>query len=200
MTYNPNMGRILLGLDFGAVELKVVALDIKSGRSIGISVVPYEHGIIEKRLPDGTRLPKSFSLQHPQDWLDSLVTAVRKLLSETKIPKEEIASIGISFTSCTTLPTFEDGTPLCLDAEYAGNTHAWPKLWKHYASREQAKRLTKLAEERGEPFLENCGGKISSEWLWPKLLETLEQSQSVASNMSYFIEGGDWIVWQLTGR
>lgn len=196
----PFMGRILLGLDFSAAELKVVALDIKSGRSIGISSCPYKHGVIENHLPSGEKLPKFFSLQSPEDWLDAMTIAVRKLITETRIPKEEIASIGVSFTSCTTLPVFEDGSPLCLDAQYAGNPHAWPKLWKHYASRGQAKRLTKIAEDRGEPFLENYGGKISSEWLWPKLLETLEEAPELASNMSFYLEGGDWIVWQLTGR
>lgn len=200
MQYNPFMGRILLGLDFGAAELKVVALDIKSGRSIGISSCPYKQGIIENHLPNGARLPKFFSLQHPEDWIDAMTVAVRKLMAETRIPKEEVASIGVSFTSCTTLPVFEDGSPLCLDAQYSANPHAWPKLWKHYASREQAKRLTKVAEERGEPFLENYGGKISSEWLWPKLLETLENAPELSSNMAYYLEGGDWIVWQLTGR
>ena len=39
-----------------------------------------------------------------------------------------------------------------------------------HAAQEQASRLNALAEQRGEAWLGNYGGKISSEWEIPKLM------------------------------
>ncbi len=193
------MGRILLGADFGTSEVRVVALDMVSGRTIGMAYSPYQNGIIDGSLPTGERLPRGFALQNPADWMDSFADATAKLLSDTRIPKDQIASIGVDFTSCTVLPTDEDGVPLCMKKRFSRDPHAWPKLWKHHAAQPQAERLTEIASDRGEPFLENYGGKIGSEWLWPKLLQVVEESPDLAPHIAYFLEGGDWVVWQMTG-
>ena len=107
--------------------------------------------------------------------------------------------IGVDFTSCTVLPTTVDGTPLCLSNHWRARPHAWPKLWKHHAAQAQADRLTEVARERNEPFLARYGGRISSEWYFPKLLEIYEEDREVYEAAAKFIEATDWIVWQLTG-
>ncbi len=43
------------------------------------------------------------------------------------------------------------------------------KLWKHHAAQDKANRLNEIAAERGEAWLNNYGGKISSEWAIPKI-------------------------------
>ena len=106
---------------------------------------------------------------------------------------------GIDFTSCTVLPTTADGTPLCLQDEWRARPHAWPKLWKHHAAQPHADRLTELARERDEAFLSRYGGRISSEWYFPKLLQVYEEDHEVYEAAAKFIEATDWIVWQLTG-
>ena len=45
-----------------------------------------------------------------------------------------MVGIGVDFTACTVLPVTTDGTPLCETAEFAGNKHAYVKLWKHHAA------------------------------------------------------------------
>jgi L-ribulokinase len=110
-----------------------------------------------------------------------------------------VIGIGVDFTSCTVLPTTEDGTPLCLSDDWRARPHAWPKLWKHHAAQPQADRLTEVARERNEPFLARYGGRISSEWFFPKLLQIYEQDHGVYEAAARFIEATDWIVWQLTG-
>jgi L-ribulokinase len=200
MRYNLFMGRILIGADFGTYEVRVAAVDIKTGQMLGISSCGYEGGVLDKLLPNARLLPKNFALQNPSDWLTSLSLATRKLIMDTGIPQSEIVSLGISFTSCTALPVDDGGMPLCIKPEFSENFHAWPKLWRHHASIPQAQKLTEIALDRGEPFLEYCGGKISPEWLWPKLLETIEQSPELIPHIGYYLESGDWIVWQLTGN
>lgn len=194
------MGRILIGADFGTYEVRVAAVDIKTGQMIGISSAGYESGVLDKLLPNARILPKNFALQNPADWLVALSEATKKLIMDTGIPQTEIISLGVSFTSCTTLPVDDGGMPLALKPEFAENYHSWPKLWRHHACIGQADRLTEIAVDRGEPFLEYCGGSISPEWLWPKLLETIEQSPELIPHIAYYIESGDWIVWQLTGN
>lgn len=56
-----------------------------------------------------------------------------------------------------------------------------------------------MAEKMGEKWLPRYGGKISSEWLFPKLWQILDESPNLYDEMDYFIEAADWIVWQLTG-
>ncbi|MGQ9854320.1 MAG: ribulokinase, partial [Candidatus Oleimicrobiaceae bacterium] len=57
-----------------------------------------------------------------------------------------------------------------------------------------------VAAERGEAFLGRYGGKISSEWLFPKTLQMLREAPHVYQAAARIIEGGDWIVWYLTGE
>ena len=98
------------------------------------------------------------------------------------------------------LPTTTDGIPLCTLDAYRRRPHAWAKLWKHHAAQPQADRVNELASARNEPWLARYGGKISSEWLIPKALQMLEEAPDLYAAADRIAEGGDWVVWQLTGR
>lgn len=60
-------------------------------------------------------------------------------------------------------------------------------------------RLNAIATDRSEPFLQYYGGKISSEWLIPKVWQILNETPDIYHATSHFIEGGDWVTFQLTG-
>jgi L-ribulokinase len=98
------------------------------------------------------------------------------------------------------LPADAEGVPLCLTPRWQGRRHAWPKLWKHHAAQRVADRLNEVALERAEPFLERYGGRISSEWYFPKLIEIWDEDREVYEACDVFLEATDWIVWWLTGR
>jgi L-ribulokinase len=186
-----------LGLDFGTLSVRalVVALD---GRELGSAVAEYPHGQIVANLPGKpAALPPDFALQHPQDWLDAASAATRAAMAAAGSP--ELAGIGVDFTSCTMLPTLSDGTPLCRLDRFRDEPQAWPKLWKHHGAVPQARRMTRLAGERGESFLSRYGGVIGEEWLFPKILEAIETAPEVAAAAEVWLEAGDWFVWQLTG-
>jgi L-ribulokinase len=89
--------------------------------------------------------------------------------------------------------------PLCAIEHWREHPHAWPKLWKHHAAQPVADRLNEVALERGESFLERYGGRISSEWYFPKLIEIWLQDREVYEAADRFLEATDWIVWHLTG-
>jgi L-ribulokinase len=111
-----------------------------------------------------------------------------------------VVGIGTDFTACTVLPVLRDGTPLCELPELRMRPHAWPKLWKHHAAQPQADRITDLAHERGEPWIDRYGGRISSEWQFAKGLQLLEEDPDTYRRTERWIEAADWIIWQLCGR
>jgi L-ribulokinase len=189
-----------IGVDFGTESGRVLVLDLDSGVELAVQVVAYEHGVIDRELVGtGEPLPVDWALQHPGDWTEVIERGVPAALADAGVVPERVAGLGVDFTSCTVLPTDAAGVPLCLAPRWQGRRHAWPKLWKHHAAQHVADRLNEVAQERGEPFLERYGGRISSEWYFPKLIELWAEDREVYEACDVFLEATDWIVWWLTG-
>jgi L-ribulokinase len=190
-----------IGVDFGTESGRVLLLELESGAEVAVHAVPYASAVIDRKLPgSGERLGHDWALQDPDDWLAVLEQGIPAVLQQAGAPSEQVVGIGIDFTSCTVLPVDADGTPLCLHEPLRGRPHAWPKLWKHHAAQPVADRLTEVAGERGEAFLARYGGRISSEWYFPKLIEVWREDREVYDEMAAFVEATDWIVWHLTGH
>lgn len=198
------MANYAIGLDYGTLSVRGVLIDSKTGLVISSETYEYPHGVIEKTLPKtDVELSDYWCLQHTDDYLEGLDYVIKSLLTQSEkkqIKVEDIVSLGIDFTCCTVLPVDKKGTPLLKKDEFKNNPHAWVKLWKHHAAQNQADRINEIASLRNEPWLPYYGGKVSSEWLFPKLLQILEEDPETYHEMAYFIEAGDWLVWQLTGN
>jgi L-ribulokinase len=189
-----------IGVDFGTESGRAVLLDLDSGDELAASVVRYPSEAIDRTLPGtGERLPPDWALQDPDDWVLVVQQGVPAVLSEAGVPPDQVVGIGVDFTSCTVLPVTSDGTPLCKLDRWREHRHAWAKLWKHHAAQPIADRLTEVALERGDDFLSRYGGRISSEWYFPKLIELWLDDREVYDAADEFIEATDWIVWWLTG-
>ncbi len=189
-----------IGIDYGSLSGRAVLVDVENGAELASSVYEYPHEVMYEYLPDGkTKLGVDWALQHPQDYLDVLAHTVPDVIKQSGVSKDDIIGIGIDFTACTVLPVKADGTPLCFLDEYKSNPHAYVKLWKHHAAQKYANRLNEIAESSGESFLKRYGGKISSEWMIPKVWQIAEEAPEIYDAMDKFIEAADWIVWQLTG-
>ena len=125
--------------------------------------------------------------------------AVPDVLKQAAVDADTIVGLGVDFTSCTVLPVTSDGVPLCTIDQWRERRHAWPKLWKHHSAQPIADRLNEVALERGDAFLERYGGRISSEWYFPKLIEVWLEDREIYDECAGFIEATDWIVWWITG-
>jgi len=194
-------GAYALGVDFGTESGRALLLDLCSGIEVAVSEVAYKHGVIDRELPGGgEQLPPDWALQHSDDWLAVLDSAIPSVLEALPQARERVVGLGVDFTSCTVLPVSAEGTPLFKDEAWRGRRHAWPKLWKHHAAQPVADRLNEVALERGEVFLGRYGGRISSEWYFPKLIEVWLEDRELYDACHAFIEATDWIVWQLTGN
>jgi len=189
-----------IGIDYGTESARAILVDVSNGNEIASSVFKYPDGVIDEYLPKtNIKLPPDFALQNPADYITASVETIRTILIESGINPVDVIGIGTDFTSCTMMPIDKDGTPLCMKPEFRNNPHAWVKLWKHHAAQPEADRLNEIARKRGEKFLQRYGGKISSEWLIPKIMQILDEAPEIYNAADKFIEPADWIVFKMTG-
>ena len=191
------MARYALGADFGTLSVRALIAQIGTGREVASASVPYPGGCMTRSLPDGTPLPDGFALQDPRDYMPSFARAVREALRLSSLSPSDIACVGIDATSSTFFPVDGRMRPLMEREEFAGEPHAYAKLWKHHGAQAEADEMT--ASPASAPLLPRYGGKISVEWMMPKLLETLRRAPRVYESAARFVEAGDWIVYRLTG-
>ncbi len=194
------MEKYTIGIDYGTLSGRAVLVNAKTGEEIASSVYDYPHAVMDRCLPDGTPLGHDWALQDPADYIAVLAKTVPAVLAESGVSNEDVIGVGVDFTACTVMPVKADGTPLCFLPQYRNRPNAYPKLWKHHAAQDKANRLNQIAEEMGEKWLQNYGGKISSEWEIPKVWQVLDEDPEIYREMDRWIEGADWIVWQLCGR
>lgn len=194
------MAKYSMGIDFGTLSGRAVIADIHTGEEIASSVCEYEHKVMSDVFLNGDKLPKDYALQHPGDYLDTLYFVIKDCIDKSGINPSDITGVGVDFTSSTVMPVDDKGMPLCFLHEFKERPHAYVKLWKHHAAQREADEINALARDMSLPWLKRYGGAVSCEWMLPKVLETLRQDEEVYNRAFRFIEAGDWIVWQLTGR
>jgi L-ribulokinase len=192
--------KYVIGIDFGTESGRALLVEVATGREVAIAVHPYAHGVIDETLPGtNVRLEPDWALQDPHDYIEVLRQAVPAVLAQSGVDPADVIGVATDFTACTILPTKADGTPLCFLPEYRNRPHAWVKLWKHHAAQPEANQLNEIAARAGYDFLSRYGGKISSEWLAPKVWQILNEDPAIYAAAERIIEAADWIVWQMTG-
>ncbi len=190
-----------VGVDFGTESGRAVVVRVSDGAELGSAVHKYADGVIDEHLPGSNKpLPPEWALQNPDDYIAVFKNAVPAAVKAAGIDPADVIGIGIDFTACTILPVKADGTPLMRLPELHDNPHAWVKLWKHHAAQPEADKINETAREMGEPWLNRYGGKISSEWLFSKTLQILDEAPEVYAAADRILEAADWVVWQLGGQ
>ncbi len=189
-----------IGVDFGTLSGRAVLVRVSDGAEIANAVSEYSHGVIDDRLPESNvKLEPDWALQDPDDYIRVFAETIPAVLKQSGVSPDDVIGIGIDFTACTMLPAKADGTPLCRLPEWRANPHAWVKLWKHHAAQPEADLVNQTAAAMGETWLPRYGGKISSEWFFPKALQILNEAPAVYAAADRMLEAADWVVWQLTG-
>jgi L-ribulokinase len=190
-----------IGVDFGTESGRTMLVDVRDGREAATAVYTYANGVIDNTLPtSGASLPPEWALQDPEDYIRTFTQTIPEVLAQANVKGEDVIGIGIDFTACTLVAADAQGRALCQLPEWRTEPHAWVKLWKHHAAQPEADEVNRVASERGEAFLERYGGKISSEWLFPKVLQTLREAPHVYAAAERFMEAADWVILQLTGQ
>lgn len=194
------MKQYVIGIDYGTLSARALLVNLADGSEAAESEFLYPHGVMTDADFNGRSLDVTDAFQHPQDYLDALRFTVGDLLDKAEVSSSEVAGIGIDFTSSTILPVGDNKMPLCFDEAYRNEPQAYVKLWKHHSAQREADEINALAAERGESWLDIYGGKISSEWLFPKLIETLRKAPEVYHRADRFVEAVDWLTCLLTGE
>src|SRR3954454_18979431 len=195
----PGDAAFVVGVDYGTLSARALVVRVSDGAEMGTAVSEYPHAVIDRALDGHGELPPDWALQDPADYTRALGEAVPAAIRDAGIDPAQVIGIATDFTASTCMPVDADGTPLCQLPGLAARPHAYPKLWKHHAAQAQADRISALAHERGEPWINRYGGRISSEWQFAKALQLLEEDPEAYARADRWIEAADWIVWQLCG-
>ena len=194
------MSKYVIGLDYGTLSARALLVDVATGQELAQAEFVYPHAVMGQEDFPHSSIGADAALQHPQDYLDAVSYTLHKVLEISGVAAEDVLGLGIDFTAATILPVDHKGTPLCFQEKYRNDPHAYVKLWKHHGAQWEADEMTRIAIERKEPWLDNCGGKVSSEWTLPKIWETLRKAPQVYHDAARFIEAADWLVWMITGK
>ncbi len=195
------MKKYTIGIDFGTLSARAVLAEVETGKVICDAVHNYAHGVIDSTLPlTGAALPPDFALQDPADYIEAFRNTICSVIKDSRVDPADIIGIGIDFTCCTLIPVKADMTPLCFDPEFRENPHSYVKLWKHHSAQPYADKFTEAAKKFCPDILDAFGGKVSSEWLFPKVMEVLDKAPAIYEKTDYFMEAADWLTWLLTGK
>ena len=194
------MGIYTIGVDFGSLSCRAVLTDTANGRVLASEAMVYPHAVMDTVLAaNGQPLPFDYALQDPADYLLGLETVLPAVIRAAGVMPAEVVGIGVDFTCCSMLPVDAAGEPLCFDARFREEPQAYVKMWKHHAAAPYADRINEVARARGEKWLDLTGGAVSSEFMFPKIYQTLSEAPRVYEAADAFMEAGDFITRQLTG-
>jgi len=194
------MKRYTIGIDFGTLSGRAILMDAYNGEILSSSICEYGSGVIDKELPCQKKLPPKTALQNAADYVQVLSTTVRDVLSKARVSSEDVAAVGIDFTSCTMLPVDKDMRPLMFDEKYKDEPHAYVKLWKHNSATKEGNDINRIAAERGESWLSIYGGKTSAEWMFAKILQIKREAPEIYDSTYMFMNSADWMTYLLTGE
>ncbi|MHC1772334.1 MAG: ribulokinase [Flexilinea sp.] len=191
--------RYVCGYDFGTLSCRLLVTELESGNEAFTAEMDYPDGVISEMLPGSSaRLGEAWFLQNPGDYSEVMRELTSRALK--KIDSRQIVAIGTDFTNCTVVALGDGGKPLCLNPAYRLNPNAWVKLWKHHAAQKYAERIEAYLKESGCKWFGEYGNNVSSEWMFPKILQVYEESRDIYDHTDVFIEGADYIVYFLTGK
>src|ERR1044072_289787 len=101
----------VVGVDFGTLSGRAVVVRVRDGAELATAQHEYPHAVLDRELPDGTRLPPDWALQMPSDYVDVLRHAVPAALAAAGVRSEQVIGIGTDVIACTVLPVLAHATP-----------------------------------------------------------------------------------------
>ncbi|HET8910139.1 MAG TPA: FGGY-family carbohydrate kinase [Ktedonobacteraceae bacterium] len=164
---------LVLGIDAGTASLRAGLFTLQ-GQPLGFYDQSYQ-----------TSYPQpGWAEQHPGDWWNALVAAVRGCLTESGADATQVIGMAID-APCNILLTDSQGTPLTESL-----------IWMDLRATEQAKTITQTSD----PVLRYCGGDVPAEWPVPKALWLKQQNPKLWEQATYLVEQMSWLTWKLTGE
>lgn len=187
---------LVAGVDFGSDSVRVVILDIHSGRTVADAVSSYSRWHM-KLYCDPTQ---SLFRQHPLDYIESLESCMKAVMQKIgPSGKNNLRAIAIDTTGSTPCPVDKNGIPLALLEPFKDNPNAMFHLWKDHTAVEEAKEINQVFSE-GKIDYTKYQGIYSSEWYWAKMLHTIRIDESIRKAAWSWVEHSDWMPFLLMGQ
>ena len=166
---------VVLAIDGGTESLRVGLVAVSDGRVLCTAAEAYET----------TTPANGWACQEPGDWLAALARAVQACIANSSVAPEDICAISFAVTTCTLVAAGNGCEPL-----------APAFLWSDVRSTAEADRIFKT----GDPIIERYTNRgLSAEWMLPKVLWLKKHQPNTYERTCYFLEYGDWLLFQLTG-
>jgi len=171
--------RIVAGVDFGTLSVRVTLLDSEQGR-LGTSVAGYP---LHRKREDPDHATQSHT-----DQMQALVKAMRQVLEDTGVAGSCVEAIALDTTGSSVIPVDSQMRPL--DEYY---------LWCDHRAQKEARQITELAHVRGLEAITWCGGVYSHEWGFAKLLHWLRNNPEKRERFASAFEHCDMVAATLSG-
>ena len=189
--------KYVIGVDFGSDSVRALVVSTQDGTEAGSAVFYYP------RWREGLYCDPANNRyrQHPLDYIESFVRAVREALSQCSAETIENV-VGISFDTTCSTPVLTDraGTPLALLPRHAENPNAMFVLWKDHTAIAESDTINDLAKRWTVDYTRYSGNTYSCEWVWSKVLHCLREDPSLREDAWAWIEHCDWMPALLTGN
>lgn len=188
--------KLVAGVDFGTDSVRAVLVNVDKGEVIASETCYYTKWQ-EKKYCDFAR---SQFRQHPNDYLDGLVTCMRSVMKQIGPENQShLLAIAIDTTGSTPCPVDRRGVPLAMKTEFAENPNAMFHLWKDHTSVAEAKEVNHVFSS-GDIDYTKYQGVYSSEWFWAKILHTIRADPQIREQAWSWVEHCDWIPALLIGQ
>ncbi|MCL2661182.1 MAG: FGGY family carbohydrate kinase, partial [Acidobacteriaceae bacterium] len=171
--------RIVAGVDFGTLSVRVTLMDSERG-SLGTASASYP---LNRRRED-----PDFATQSHADQMTALVQAMAAVLAKTGVDGGSIEAIALDTTGSSVVPVDTRMQPL--DDYY---------LWCDHRALGEAQQITALAHARNLEAIAWCGGVYSHEWGWAKLLHWLRHNPEKRDRFASAFEHCDMVAATLCG-
>ncbi|MDR0749618.1 MAG: ribulokinase [Tannerellaceae bacterium] len=189
--------RLVIGLDYGTDSCRALVVNAETGEELAMEVAWYP------RWKAGLYCDphKNQYRQHPLDYIEGMETAIRMALNKCPAgAAERVVGLAFDTTGSTPVLLDQEGVPLALRPEFAGNPNAMFVLWKDHTAIREAEEINTLARKWKTDYTSYSGGVYSSEWVWSKMLHVLRVDQSVRQAAYSWTEHCDWMPALLTGK
>ncbi|WP_433946035.1 xylulokinase [Paenibacillus sp. SN-8-1] len=167
--------KYVIGIDLGTSSVKVLLVE-QEGSIRGEASESYP--LIQ--------LKSGFSEQDPELWVTQTVKALKRLVTESKVPREDID--GISFSG-------QMHGLVLLDQEHRVLRHAI--LWNDTRTTKQCREIE---QKLGDHLLKYAKNPALEGFTLPKLLWVREHEPEVYSQAATFLLPKDYLRYRLTGR
>ena len=191
--------KIVLGIDFGSTAVRVLTLELESGKVLHFVEQTYSEGENGVFTSDSNSL---LARQSAADYVSSMKKALEKCRIENKkmgVEMSAVSGIGVDATGSTPLPVTKEIIPLSSLKEFQQNLNAYSWMWKDHTSHKEADFITETITSIRPQYLTKIGGAYSSEWFWAKILHCRNTDKEVFDAAYTWLELSDYIPAVLSG-